>query len=339
MENIKKDLFALSRAASAGYITAARDKAFEILNEYTDSCERCDNLSVIGKIKGEGDYTLMLDAHIDEIAFVVTDIHENGFLTIAKAGGFDLRALPAQAVTVHGKEKVPAVFCSTPPHLSSGEISYDDIGALKIDTLLGSCAKEIISLGDLVTFDCAPECLLGNRVTGKAFDDRAGVCVLLELARRLKGKKLPINVVFLLSDAEELGLRGAATASYTVSPDEAIAIDVSFGDAPDVAADDCGVLGNGAMIGHSPVLDKNISARLTKIAEGNKIPHKSEIMGGKTGTNGDVIGISRGGVKTGLVSIPIRNMHTAAEVLDLDDIVSVCDILEQYILAGGNKNA
>ncbi len=338
-DQIKKDLFALSAAVSVGHITAARDIAFDILKENTDCCRKCDNLSVIARLKGESDYTLMLDAHIDEIALVVTAVDESGFVTAAKAGGFDLRALPAQNVIIHGLQDVPATFCSTPPHLSSGEISYTDISALKIDTMLGKNAKELISVGDFITFDTAPQELLGSRITGKSLDNRAGVCVILELARRLRGKSLPISIAFLLSDAEELGLRGAKTATYKIDPDEAVVLDVSFGTAPDVSAEDAGVLGEGAMIGVSPVLDRGISNTLTAIAKENGIPHQLEIMGSKTGTNGDIIGISRGGVKTGLVSIPLRNMHTPAEVVDLLDIKSVCDILEKYILAGGQKNA
>ncbi len=338
-KEIKRNLFALSSASAVGSITEARDLAFDILSQNTDSCEKFDNLNVIAKIKGECDYTLMLDAHIDEIALVVTSVSKDGFLTVSKAGGFDLRTLPGQTVTIHGREKFRGVFCSTPPHLSSGEISYDDISALKIDTLLGQKAADLISVGDFVTLNATPCELLGGRVSGKALDDRAGVCVLLELARRLKSKSLPINVAFVLSDAEELGLRGSKTATFRLSPDEAVAIDVTFGAAPDVSSDEGGKLGGGPMVGISPVLDGKISRRLIDIAKQEAIPYQCEVMGRSTGTNSDVIGVSRGGVRTGLLSIPLRNMHTAAEVIDLKDIVSTCDILERYILSGGGKNA
>lgn len=336
--DIQKTLFALSEAVSVGTLTAARDIAFDILSKYTD-CEKCDNLTVIGKMKGQSDRTIMLDAHIDEIALVVTAVDENGFVTVAPAGGFDLRTLPAREVVIHGKTEIPAVFCSTPPHLSSGEITYDDINALKLDSMLGEKARDVITPGDLVTLCTKPAVLSGTRVTGKSLDDRAGVVCLLELAERLHGKTLPTNVVFVLSDAEELGMRGCKTAAFKVDPDEAIAIDVSFADAPDVSPDDCGKMSGGAMIGVSPTLDREISDRLNTVAFENNIPYQNEIMGGRTGTNSDVIGITRGGVRTGVVSIPLRNMHTDCEVIDLKDIKSVCDILELYILSGGVENA
>ncbi|MBQ2135625.1 MAG: M42 family peptidase [Clostridia bacterium] len=335
--NIKETLFSLSNAVNVGNLHEASDIAFDILSKYAET-ERKDNLTVIGKIKGESDYTIMLDAHLDEVAFVVTDVDDKGFLTVAKCGGIDLRTLPARVVTVHGKEKIPAVFCSTPPHLSSGEKEYTDIGELKLDTCLGSSAKDIISVGDYVTYRQKATALNGNIVTGKSFDDRAGVVCLLELAERLSYKKLPVSVSFVLCDWEELGLRGSKIASFEVNPDEAVAIDVSFGDGPDISPDECGNISGGAMIGVSPVLCREISDKLFNIAKEKGILHQAEIMGGKTGTDGDVISTTQNGVKTGLVSIPLRNMHTDVELIDIKDIESICDILEQYILSGGVSN-
>lgn len=336
--NIKETLFSLCRANGIGTVREAADIAYDILSEYMPT-RKTDTLTIIGEITGESNYTLMLDAHIDEVGFIVKNIDENGFLTVDKCGGIDLRTLPARRVIIHGKEKVVGVFCSTPPHLSSGEIEYNDIGSLKIDTMLGATAHDIISVGDFVTFCAEPQELLGTRVTAKALDDRAGVTCLLELARRLSGKKLPFNVVFALTDAEELGVRGAKTATYDITPDEAIALDVSFADGPDIAPTECGKLSSGAMIGVSPVLDREISNKLISLAKENNIPYQTEVMAGRTGTNGDVISLNKSGVRTGLVSIPERNMHTEVEVVDIKDIESVCDILEQYILKGGVKNA
>ncbi|MBQ8202776.1 MAG: M20/M25/M40 family metallo-hydrolase [Clostridia bacterium] len=337
--DIKNTLFDLSAACSLGNITEARDLAFDILKDFTDECEKTDNLTVIGTIKGESDYTLMLAAHIDEIGFTVTDIDDKGFLTVAKCGGIDLRTLPAKRVTVHGKEKVAGVFCSTPPHLAEGEGSFEDIGKFKIDTLLGEKATDIIAVGDFVTFEGAPCLLQGSLVCGKSFDDRAGVVTLLKLAEELKGERLPITVKIVLTDMEELGVRGAVTSCFKVNPDEAIAIDVSFGNAPDVSPEECGKLGEGAMIGFAPVLDKAISKKLDKIARENSILCQKEVMGGRTGTDADALSVSREGVRTGVVSIPLRNMHTDTEILDITDIESVCELLKKYILEGGVLNA
>ncbi|MBE6809534.1 MAG: M42 family metallopeptidase [Ruminococcaceae bacterium] len=329
--NIKETLFELSNAVSIGNITEASDIAYKKLSKHVKAIQ--NGITVVGKIESDSNHTLMLEAHIDEVGFVVTDIDANGFLTVKNCGGIDLRSLPARTVTVHGKEKVTGVFCATPPHLG-GPKEYDDISALKIDTLLGEKAKEVISIGDFVTFNTKAADLCGSRIVGKSLDNRAGVVCLLELAERLCDKKLPFNIVFAFTDQEELGCRGAQTASFDISPDEAIVIDVSFADAPDVPSNDCGKLGGGAMIGMSPVLDRGISKKLVSVAKGNNLSYQTEVMGGKTGTNGDVISISKSGVKTGLVSIPLRNMHSDVEIIDVKDIKNVCDLLEKHILGG-----
>ncbi len=331
--NIKEILFELSNAVSIGNITEASDIACEVLSRYAQTAQ--NGINVIGKIKGEGDYTLMCEAHIDEVGFVVTDIDDNGFLSVKNCGGIDLRSLPARTVEVHGKQNVIGMFCATPPHLG-GPKEYDDISALKIDTLLGEKAREVISVGDFVTFNQKAADLCGGRITGKSLDNRAGVVCLLALAERLQNKKLPFNVVFALTDAEELGCRGAQTAAFDVSPDEAIVLDVSFADAPDVPSNECGKLSGGAMIGMSPILNKQISKKLVAIAEENNLSYQTEVMGGRTGTNSDVISVSKSGVKTGLVSIPLRNMHSDVEIIDIKDIENVCDLLEKYILSGGS---
>ena len=331
--NIKETLFDISNAVSLGNITEASSVAFKILSKYTSATQ--NGINVIGTIAGDSDYTLMLEAHIDEVGFIVTDVDNSGFLTVKNCGGIDLRMLPARTVTIHGKENVVGVFCATPPHLG-GPKEYDDISTLKVDTLLGEKAKDVISIGDFVTFNTKAMSLQNDRITGKSLDNRAGVVCLLELAKRLSGKKLPYNIVFALTDAEELGNRGAITSAFSVSPDEAIVLDVSFADAPDVSSDDCGKLGGGAMIGMSPVLDKSMSKKLVALAKENNLPYQTEVMGSRTGTNGDVISVSKSGVKTVLVSIPLRNMHTDVEIIDINDVINVCDLLENYILKGGN---
>lgn len=336
MSDIKNLLFSLCESYSIGSITNAAALAEKEISKYCSTTR--ENNTVIGEIKGESDYKIMLDAHIDEVGFTVTNIDGEGFLTVAKCGGIDLRTLPARTVIIHGKEKVKGVFCSTPPHLSSSDMSFEDIADFKIDSLLGERAKEIISLGDYVTFDTAPMSLLGDRVCAKSLDDRAGVVCLIELAKRLSGKKLPVTVTFCISDMEELGTRGAKTAAFNIDPQEAVAIDVSFATAPDVSGDEAGELSGGAMIGISPVLSKEISRKFIAVAEENGISYQTEVMSSRTGTNADVISVNKSGVKTGLLSIPLRNMHTDSEIIDLKDILSVCDILEKYILMGGAAN-
>lgn len=336
--NIKELLFKLSSLDAVGNITAASDFAYGILSKYT-TAEKMDNLTVIGFLDGKNDYTLMLDAHIDQIAMVVTDVDDNGFLTVSNAGGIDIRTLPSREVLVHGKENIPAVFCATPPHLSKGEDDYSDIANIKLDTGLSKKAKELISVGDYVTFSGKCGELQNGLVYGRSFDDRAAVACLLMLAEKLHNKKLPINVAFVLSDGEELGMRGVRTAAFRVNPKEAIALDVSFGDGIGISSEECGTLSNGGMIGISPALSREVSNKLISIAEENEIPYQLEVMGSKTGTNADMISINREGVKTSTLSIPLRNMHSDTEILSIEDLENVCELIYKYIMAGGVLNA
>lgn len=335
--DIKETLFNLSNFDSVGNISHSANYCYEKLSEYMP-VKKLSNQSFVGFLKGDSDYTLMLDAHIDQIAMIVTDVDKNGFLTVAKSGGIDIRTLPARRVTVHGKEDITAVFCSIPPHLSSGEQKYEDISKIKLDTMLGSHAKDIVSVGDYVTFNTTAQTLLGDNLCGRSFDNRAGAVCLLDVAESLKDKKLPFNVAFLFSDMEELGLRGAKTSTFNINPDEAIVIDVSFGNGIGINPEESGVLGEGGMIGISPSLNRQISKKLIGLAKNNNIPYQIEALGESTGTNADAISVTANGVKTCTLSIPLRNMHTDCEIISISDIENISKLLIEYILSGGVMN-
>lgn len=328
MQTVKNILKSLSEADFIGGVGSAIDVAESHLSKYC--AVRRDGNNLIGEIKGKSDYTVLFDAHLDQIGMVVTSIN-GGFLKVAAVGGIDSRMLAGMRVTIYGKEAVNGVFCSTPPHLSKSDtvIKIED---MYIDTGLGDKASDVISVGNRVVFSAEFSELAGNKVTGKSLDDRAGCTALIKCAEILSGKELPCNVVFLLSDMEELGGMGAKTMSFGITPDMAVAVDVSFGNAPDISPDKTGVLGGGAMIGISPVLSAIVTNSLKEIASNNEIKHQLEVMGGKTSTNADKIVDTKCGVPTGLLSIPLRNMHTPIEVVDLNDIMSVAEILANFVL-------
>ena len=335
--NIKELIKELSNSVCIGNINKASLISKKELSKYA-SVSDFGTLGVIGKINKGASRTLLLDAHIDEVGFVVTSVFDDGFVKVSAVGGIDARILPALPIIIHGKKDCPAIFISTPPHLAKDEKEAKDINDIYLDTGLGSKANDFITAGDFCTFDKNAEDLNGTRLSGKAFDDRTAVACLIEVASRIYNKDIPFNVIISIAENEELGMRGAKTSSFEMNCDEAIALDVSFGDAPDVSSSKSGKLGKGAMIGVSPVLNKNISKKLQKIGDEKNIPYQLEVMGGTTGTDADVISISKSGVPCGLISIPLRNMHTPCEVVDLNDIKSVCDLLEEYILSGGSIN-
>lgn len=320
----------LSGAAGMG----GMDSVVDIISSKMEKISEVERLggSLVATIKGKSDYTVLFDAHIDEIGFVVTSVSARGFVKAAKAGGIDIRVLPAAEVIVHGTEDVPGVFATLPPHLKKGEDALPELADMVIDTGRED-AKKLIKPGDRITFRRSARELLNGAVTGKSLDDRAGVVSLILAAQTLAKKKPPVTVKFLFSDEEELGCLGAQTAAFALEPDEAVAVDVSFGDGPDIPPDKCGKLWGGPMIGISPVLSEGVTTGLQKTAADNKIKIQSEAMGGKTSTNADVIALSRSGIPCGLVSIPLRNMHTAAEVVSMNDIKNVASLLAEYVLS------
>lgn len=337
--DIRKITELLTEGAGVSGACHALTKAKELLGDYADV--RTDNLgSIIGTV-GEGKKHIMLDAHLDRIGLIVTAIDESGFLRVDKCGGCDVRVLAAAEVTVWGKEPVYGVVTSTPPHLAKAEDaskapSFDNI---YVDTGLPyEKVKKIVSVGDRITIDAPVRSLAVSKITGAALDDRIGMVALLRVLDIIKEKQPCVKVSVLFSVQEETTEAGGKTGAFGISPDEAIVVDVSFGTAPGVSDQEAGKLGEGGMICISPSLSPVISQELIAVANENGIKYQTEICPSQTGTNADVITVSKSGIKTGLVSIPLRNMHTQAEVADLDDVESVAQIIAAYIMKKGAEN-
>lgn len=297
--------------------------------------------SVTGRKEGKGVHVL-LDAHLDQIGLIVTAVDADGFLKFTKCGGADRRVLAAAEVTVHGKENLFGVITSTPPHLAkpdeaSKALPFDEM-AIDIG-LPREEAENLVSPGDRVTFNGDYLRLLGSRVSSPSVDDRAGVAAVLRCLEILEEKGVDCNLTVMFSAQEETGGSGAQTASFTAQADEAIAVDVSFAAAPSVSDEKYATLGKGTMIGFAPSLDYKMSKALERIAKDKEIPYQPEVMGGKTGTNCDEIQVSGKGIKTALLSVPLRNMHTAVEVCDLEDIENTAKLMAEYIAERSAENA
>lgn len=280
---------------------------------------------------GEG-YHFLLDAHLDEIGLIVTDITDDGFIKFSNCGGIDARPLPAMEVSVWGREEVKGVISTLPPHLQSAsdEKKIPKLSELAIDTgLTKDKLEKLVSLGDRITFKRNFTPLLNGLVSASCLDDRSGVAAILMSLDELKNMGCKVTVMF--SSQEEVGTRGAKVGPYAKSVDEAISVDVSFALTPGCDKSECGELSKGAMIGFSPILDKEISRKLVDAAEKNSIPYQCEIMSGRTGTNADVISISERGIKTALISIPEKYMHQRVEVVDTADVESVSRLICAYI--------
>lgn len=335
------DMIGLLSALSAAPCISEHDGAASLaLNEirkyapqaYTD---RLGNLiAPIAPIPESGEH-LMLEAHLDEIGFIVTAVDGDGFLHVGKVGGPDVRVLLGHEVTVYGKEELFGVFCCQPPHLITKEDykKAPELDSLAIDIGFShDRAAELVSPGDRVILRRTPAKLLGDRLTGKALDNRAGVVSILRALELLGGEKPRVGLTVLFSLGEELGERGATTGAFSIAPTQAVVIDVSHAYTPDAPREKCGDLGKGPMIGVSPILSREMTKGLIRLAQEKEIPYQKEIMGSVTGTDGDAVSISGAGVRTGLVSIPLRYMHTAAEVISASDIENTAKLLCACVL-------
>ena len=282
---------------------------------------------------------IMLDAHIDRIGLVVTYINENGFIKAEPVGGIDLRTLQSSAVKVLAKENILGVICTMPPHLSKNddELSKDKIW---IDTGLSADeVKKLVSLGDKIIVCSEFRELLNNQVAVSALDNRAGCAVSVKCAELLKDKNLPCRLSLVFSVQEETSELGAGISAYSLEPNEAVVVDVGFAKQDGVPDEKSGKIGCGAIISISPVLSKKVTDKIKDIAKRLDMECDYEVCGGATGTNADKISSSRGGIMTGCISIPEKNMHTQVEVVSLDDMEKIAELLSIYVQEGGACNA
>ncbi|UFS68986.1 M42 family metallopeptidase [Geomonas sp. RF6] len=295
--------------------------------------------NVFGLIQGEGERRprVMLVGHSDEIGLQVRYIDDNGFLYFGAIGGVDSQITQGQRVQVHGaKGSVNGVIGKKPIHLIEAkdrdnvvklDAQYIDIGAGNKKE-----AEELVRVGDPVTIAVGLDRLAGDRVVSRGFDDKAGSFVVAEVLRRVAAleKPLAVDLYGVSSVQEEVGLRGGTTSSYSVNPDIGICVEVDFAtDQPDVDKKLQGDVG----IGKGPILPRgaNINPALfdllshSAVEEG--IPVQYTGVPRATGTDANVMQISRNGVATALVKIPLRYMHTPVELLSLQDLENAVSLI------------
>lgn len=338
--DIKSVIFELCNSCGvSGCEEPAIDIAKKYLQEFAEvSTDTNGNLfAVLGNKNASK--TILLDAHIDRIGFIVTDIESNGFVKVDKCGGIDIRTLQDSELVLQSNSNVTGVVCCMPPHLTDGkEDKATSIGKTWVDFgMPADEVKKLVKFGDVLTFKTNPKRLLGNKITSPALDDRCGVASLIRCAEILNDKEdLAYKVIILFSSQEETYGTGAKTGAYKIDADEAIAVDVSFASQPDISGQYAKIeLAKGPMICISPILNRKMTDKLISVAENNEIPYQLEMTSGTTGTNADYISVTKYGVKTSLISIPQRYMHTPVEVISIDDVENTAKLIAEYIISGG----
>lgn len=295
-----------------------------------------DNLGNVIAVKKSGIKNakkVLIEAHIDEIGLMASDIDENGFVSIVNVGGIDPRILPSAEVIIHGKRDIKGVIGAKPPHLlADGEADKSSkMKDMAIDTGLSADeVKNLVSIGDSITM--AVECteLLGGQITGKSLDDRACAAAVITVLKNLQKVKMDADVYTVFAAKEEVGGFGAMTATYSINPDIAIAIDVCHGITPDNSKDAYEV-GDGCVITMGPNIHPKISDRLINTAKEYNIKHQIEVEGGNTGTDAWVMQVVGEGIPTGLLSVPLKYMHTTVETISVSDCKAVSDLLTFFL--------
>ncbi|MGI6114939.1 M42 family metallopeptidase [Luoshenia tenuis] len=285
----------------------------------------------------QGRPLVMVSAHMDEIGMMVDRIDEDGFIFFSQIGGIDPRILPAQEVIVEGKKPLYGIIGLKPPHVTTVQERKKvlPINELAIDVGLDAeQVRALISPGDRIHFDAPLHELSGRTVAGHTLDDRAGVLAMLEACLALREEKLSCRMVFVASVQEEVGTRGAKVAAYGLQPDIAIAIDVTHGKTPDAPADLVFPLKN-IVLAVGPNIHPKLVKEAQRIARQEKIDYEIEVEAHVTGTDADPLQISRTGIPTMLIELPLKYMHTTVETLDLKTVKDSAKLLRAIATALG----
>lgn len=313
-----------------------KDFALELKNIMMDNADEVyiDNLYNVIALKKSRDInakTVLLDAHIDQIGFIVTEILQGGFLSFTAIGGVDPRMLLGLEVDILSSGgKIRGIISLTPPHLISSDKADESIliKDMMIDTGL---RNHNIQIGTPIIFADEVYNIDNSSITGKCLDDRVGCTLIIKLAQALKEIELPFNLVYMLSATEETGGAGARVGTYKINPEIAIVMDVTHGHTPDAPKDKTFEFGGGCMIGMGPNLDKALTNEFIKTAEVNDIKYGIEVMEGSTGTNAWAMQIVCSGVPVALLSIPLRYMHTPIETVKLSDMQATYDLIYKFL--------
>ncbi len=323
----------------SGFEQAAQRVVRDYVSQFTSDVRTDVMGNVIAALNPEGKPRVMLAGHCDEIGFMVRYINDQGFLHFSPIGGVDAHLVPGQKVHVHGRGgPVLGLVGKKAIHLMEPDErkkvlefhqQWIDIGATDREQ-----AEELVGVGDPITFAASFERLQGDCAVARGFDDKMGSFVVVEALRLAAGRKLSAALFAVSTVQEEIGLRGATTSAFSVGPDVAIAVDVTHGtDYPDAEKKRFGEvkLGGGPVLHRGANMNPVVAQRLMDAAKSKEMPYQMIGVPGASGTDAWTMQLSRGGVASGLVSVPLRYMHTPVEVLNLKDLEAAAELLAAFV--------
>ena len=308
----------------SGFEDNAAKCACELLRPYVDEIDTdvMGNVIAVRRCGRENAPKLMLDAHLDEIGFIVTG-YDGGFVKFASIGGVDPRMLPACEIKLLANPPIYGIVCAAPACVQTGDAPEKAQKAEEMCIDVGMTAEQVkkaVPIGTPGVYRRTPNPFGEKFMCGKTMDDRSCFACLVKAAELLKDTKLNFDLYILGSTQEEVGLRGAAAAAYSIYPDMCIAVDVCHAKTPDCKNWQTLDMGGGVVICRGPNMNRAFTDRIIAAAErcGAKYQIGAE-PGGSSGTNTTAIQIARGGVCTALLSLPLKYMHTPVEVISLED--------------------
>lgn len=328
----------------SGYEMGIESVVSAIGEKYFDEY-RCDSVGNYYLIKHakKADYKkILIDAHIDEVGMIVTEILDGGFLRVSEVGGIDVAVLPASEVTIHGKKEIYGVVCSTPPHLAKGDrLVLPKLYDVLVDTGYSKeYLESVVTIGTPITFKHVYTELLNDKICTKSLDNKICALAAVKAAILLSQTDFDDELTVLFSVKEEVS-RAVVTAVYSVEPDFAVVLDVCNSKIPDSDKKENVVLGGGCNISISPVTAPKLSKKLVKCAKRCGIPHSVAVEAQGTGTNANDIPLVKNGVPTVLLSVPLRSMHTPSEVISFKDVEYTAQLVKEFLLEmtgeGGEK--
>jgi putative aminopeptidase FrvX len=338
----RKSLSFLKELVNAPSPSGFEQPAQQVVREYLTGLAdevRTDVMgNVIATLNPGGKPRLMLAGHCDEIGLMVRYITDEGYVHFSPIGGVDAHLVTGQKVHIHGKDGVVlGVVGKKAIHLMEADErtkvlqfhqQWIDIGASSREE-----AEERVAVGDPITFAHTYDDLFGDFAVARGFDDKMGSWVCAEALRLAKERGASACVVAVSTVQEEIGLRGAHTSAYSVEPEVAIAVDVGHStDYPDSDKKRVGdvKLGSGPILHRGANINAVVAEQLFAAAQRKKIPYQMTAVPGGSGTDAWAMQLARGGVATGLVSVPLRYMHTPIEVINLKDLAAAAELLAEF---------
>jgi putative aminopeptidase FrvX len=343
MESHAKKFFQniLETPSPSGYEQPVQDIVRKYAAEFADEIRTDFHGNVIAVCNPDAKLRVMYAGHADQIGLIVSHINENGFIYTNTIGGWDPQQLIGQRMTIYtASGPVPAVIARKAIHLLDEEERKKVVKTKELWLDIGAKDREeaakVVAVGDAVTLELGYQEMRNDLANSPGMDDKTGLWVAFEALRRAKkqgGLKVALYAVATVQ--EEIGLRGAITSAYGVNPHVGIAIDVTHAtDCPTIDKTQEGdiKLGGGPVIYRGPNMNQHVVDRLRAAAEAASIPVQWGASGRGTGTDANAIQLARGGVAAGLISIPNRYMHSAVEMISLNDIDQSADLLAKFAL-------